>query len=66
MRTFNLEPVGGANVPRALPLHAGYMRGNKEETAEGGSLTSTLKETMIRPFWCLFKDDNEFMVSVPV
>ena len=39
------------------------MRGNKEETAEGGSLTSTLKETMIRSFgvslkmimnsWCL-------------
>ena len=42
------------------------MRGNKEETAEGGSLTSTLKETMIRPFWCFLKDDNEFMVSVPV
>ena len=42
------------------------MRRNKEETAEGGSLTRTLKETMTRPFWCLFQDDNEFMVSVPV
>ena len=42
------------------------MSGNKEETAEGGSLTRTLKETMIRPFWCFFQADNEFMVSVPV
>ena len=25
------------------------MTGDKEETAEGGSLTRTLKETMIRP-----------------
>ena len=42
------------------------MKGNKEETAEGGSLTRTLKETMIRPLWCLFQANNEFMVSVPV
>ena len=42
------------------------MKGNKEETAEGGSLTRTLKEAMIRPLWCLFQANNEFMVSVPV